>query len=108
MGGMIDNPTGPDEPDEPDECFDGYTILHVIFGIGLALATQSCCATTVRYLVAFAVMVLWEVFEYVGRSRGWTAGPSFWYDYESTCNRICDVVLGMVAFLLTDLAYSHL
>ena len=108
MGGMSTHPTGPDEPDDPDECFDAWTIAHVICGIVLALAMQRCCARTVRYLVAFGIMVLWEVFEYVGRSNGWTVGPSFWYEYESTCNRICDVVLGMVAFLLTDVAYSHL
>lgn len=97
-----------DQSKEPDECFDAWTIAHVITGVVLALAMQRCCATTVRYLVAFAIMVLWEVLEYVGWSNGWTAVSTDFWAYESNCNRIFDVVLGMVAFLLTDVAYNRL
>jgi len=63
------------------------------------------CTKAVRYAVVFVIVLLWEALEYAGNKWEWSE-PQIWWEHETICNRVCDIVIGMVGFALVDSTFS--
>jgi len=91
-----------------EDCVDVWSISHFISGALFGVFIRSCCTSctrVVRYAVVFVIMVLWEVFELLGREWEWSE-PQMWWEYETVCNRIFDIVIALLAFALVDCNWS--
>ena len=67
--------------------FDKWSLVHI--------AVAAALTVWLGPLLAFVLMVIWEVFEWYGQEKGWEGYiPNFWK--ESTRNRIGDIISGLI------------
>jgi len=75
-----------------------WTIIHTLTGILIGFIANSWKFKKVKvkhaYLIVFGLLVLWELFEY------YVLVPLTGFGIEVIENRISDVVIGYIAFLI--------
>jgi len=75
-----------------------WTIIHILTGVLIGFIANSWKFKKVKakyaYIIAFCLLVLWEIFE------KYVAVPLTGFGIESIVNRVSDIVIGYVAFLI--------
>ena len=81
-----------------DEMIDVWTICHVAVSTVIGFFSRVQCIRQ-RWVVCVGLLVVWELFEMMGRKLHWTWIRA-WFECESELNVAADIAVGIagVAF----------
>lgn len=77
-----------------DEVVDAWTICHLATSTFIGFCSRVWCIHH-KWVVCVVLLVVWELFEMMGRRLHWTWIPA-WFECESELNVAADVVVGIV------------